>query len=316
MIRQSQAGQRALRHCLFPKIVASKRNHIYEQSKFHCQRSIVNFQTGNSKPVDIYVWATIKCCSNHKTNISHVTEEKLSLLTGLDERTIRRSIKRLKDAGYLTVQTTIKEDADRGFIKRNSYYIKPANKDYFFLDNSFFKRNYPAKIAGFLFLLKAICLNNTDTVQWSNAKIAEAIGLSRNTTTALLNECQQLGLIKQIAKGYELTAGCFINSAVRKTDAGIYKEICDFCKSKGITPPIWDKRAMSVLLTKYNSIGLSASEPITITYQLNKRCKNLPEKVSLAYFVKALDMQEQYKAVAERAKQAKQFKEEFRGFAF
>lgn len=44
--------------------------------------------------------------------------------------------------------------------------------------------------------------------------------------------------------------------------------------------------------------------------------QNLPEKVSLAYFVKALDMQEQYKAVAERAKQAKQFKEEFKGFAF
>ncbi len=44
-------------------------------------KSIVNFQTGNSKPIDIYVWATIKYCSNHKTNISHVTEEKLSLLT-------------------------------------------------------------------------------------------------------------------------------------------------------------------------------------------------------------------------------------------
>ena len=118
-------------------------------------KSIVNFQTGNSKPVDIYVWAIIKCCSNHKTNISHVTEEKLSLLTGLDERTIRRVIKRLKDAGYLTVQTTVKEDADRGFIKRNAYYIKPANKDYFFLDNSFFKQHYPAKIAGFLLLLKS-----------------------------------------------------------------------------------------------------------------------------------------------------------------
>ena len=279
-------------------------------------KSIVNFQTGNSKPIDIYVWATIKYCSNHKTNISHITEEKLSLLTELDERTIRRSIKRLKDAGYLTVHTTIKEDADRGFIKRNTYYIKPEKSNYFFLDNSLFNKNYPAKIAGFLLLLKAICLNNTDTIQWSNSQIAKGIGLSRNTTTALLNECLQLGLIKQIAKGYELTAGCFINSAVRKTDAGIYKEICDFCKSKGITPPNWDKRAMSVLLTKYNAIGLSASEPITITYQLNKRCKNLPEKVSLAYFVKALDMQEQYKAVAERAKQAKRFKEEFSGFAF
>ena len=98
-------------------------------------------------------------------NISHVTEEKLSLLTGLDARTIRRSIKRLKDADYLTVQTACKKDADKGFIKRNTYYIKPAKSNYFFLDNSFFKRNYPAKIAGFLLLLKAICLNNTDTVQ-------------------------------------------------------------------------------------------------------------------------------------------------------
>lgn len=279
-------------------------------------KSIVNFQTGNNKPVDVYVWAVIKCCSNHKTNISHVTEEKLSLLTGLDERTIRRVIKRLKDAGCLTVQTTIKEDADRGFIKRNSYYIKPEKSNYFFWDNGFFKKNYPAKIAGFLLLLKSVCLNNTDTVQWSNSQIAKSIGLSRNTTTALLNECQQLGLIKRIAKGYELTAGCFINSAVRKTDAGVYKEICEFCKSKGITPPIWDKRAMSVLLTKYNSINLSASEPITITYQLNERCKTLPEKVSLSYFIKALDMQKQYKAVTERAEQAKQFKENFSGFAF
>ena len=279
-------------------------------------KSIVNFQTGNSKPVDVYVWAIIKCCSNHKTNISHVTEEKLSLLTGLDERTIRRSIKRLKDAGYLTVQTIVKEDADRGFIKRNSYYIKPTSKDYFFLDNSFFKKNYPAKIAGFLLLLKAICLNNTDTVQWSNSQITKAIGLSRNTTTALLNECRRLGLIKAIEKGYELTAGCFINSAVRKTNAGIYKELCEFCQSKGVTPPNWDKRAMSVLLTKYNAIGLLRTEPISITYQLNKRCKTLPEKASLPYFIKVLDMQEQYKAVIEQVEQNKLDKEDFKGFAF
>ena len=279
-------------------------------------KSIVNFQTGNSKPIDIYVWATIKYCSNHKTNISHITEEKLSLLTGLDERTIRRSIKRLKDAGYLTVQTTIKEDADRGFIKRNTYYIAPIKTNYFFLDNSFFQKNYPAKIAGFLLLLKAICLNNTDTIQWSISQIAKGIGLSRNTITALIKECQQLGLIKPISNGYELTAGCFINSSVKKTNAGIYKELCEFCQSKGVTPPNWDKRAMSVLLTKYNAIGLLRTEPISITYQLNKRCKTLPEKASLPYFIKVLDMQEQYKAVIEQAEQNKLDKEDFNGFEF
>lgn len=73
---------------------------------------------------------------------------------------------------------------------------------------------------------------------------------------------------------------------------------------------------MSVLLTKYNAIGLSSIEPISITYQLNKRCKNLPDKVSLPYFIKALDMQEQYNAVIEQVEQNKLDKEDFKGFAF
>ena len=85
---------------------------------------------------------------------------------------------------------------------------------------------------------------------------------------------------------------------------------------KGVAAPKWDKRAMDVLLTKYNAIGLSSIEPINISYQLNKHCRNLPEKVSLPYFIKALDMQEQYREVMERAKQAKRHKEDFKGFTF
>ena len=85
---------------------------------------------------------------------------------------------------------------------------------------------------------------------------------------------------------------------------------------KGVAVPKWDKRAMSVLLIKYNAIGLSRTEPISITYQLDKRCKTLPEKVSLAYFIKVLDMQEQYKAVIEQVEQNKLDKEDFNGFEF
>ena len=134
--------------------------------------------------------------------------------------------------------------------------------------------------------------------------------MSRNTVTALLNECRQLGLIKTIEKGYELTAGCFINHSIRKTDAGIYKEICDFCKVKGVAVPKRNKSALSVLLTKYNAIDVPNTEPISLTYQLNKRCKTLPEKVSLPYFIKALDMQEQYREILELEN------EKFTGFDF
>lgn len=276
-------------------------------------KSIVTFQTGNSKPVDVYVWATIKCCSDHKTNISHVTEEKLALLTGLDERTIRRVVKRLREAGCLTVQTAIKEDAVRGFIKRNSYQIKPVEKDFFLLNNGFFTRNYSAKMAGFLLLLKAICLNNTNTIQWSKSQIAQALGLSRNTVSTLLEECRQAGLIKPQAKGYELTTDCFILPTIKQTEAAIYKELCDFCKAKGVAAPRRNKVALSVLLTKYNAAGVPSTEPISLTYQLNKRCTQLPEKVSIPYFIKVLDMQEQYREVVEKNKQSQ---EELGGFEF
>ena len=61
--------------------------------------------------------------------------------------------------------------------------------------------------------------------------------------------------------------------------------------------------ALSVLLTKYNAVGVPSTEPISLTYQLNKRCKQLPEKVSIPDFIKVPDMQEAYWKVIKREKQ-------------
>ena len=128
-----------------------------------------------------------------------------------------------------------------------------------------------------------------------------------------MEECRQAGLIKPQAKGYELTTDCFIQPAIKQTEAAIYKELCDFCKVKGVAVPKRNKVALSVLLTKYNAVCISNTEPISLTYQLNKRCKQLPEKVSIPYFIKVLDMQELYREVV---KKHKQDKKEFGKFEF
>lgn len=78
---------------------------------------------------------------------------------------------------------------------------------------------------------------------------------------------------------------CFIQPAIKQTEAAIYKELCDFCKTKGEAAPRRNKVALSVLLTKYNAVGVPSTEPISLTYQLNKRYKQLPEKVSISYFL-------------------------------
>lgn len=80
------------------------------------------------------------------------------------------------------------------------------------------------------------------------------------------------------------------------------KELCDFCKAKGVATPRRNKVALSVLLTKYNTVGVPNTEPISLTYQLNKRCTQLPEKVSIPYFIKVLDMQEAYREVTKQDK--------------
>ena len=126
-----------------------------------------------------------------------------------------------------------------------------------------------------------------------------------------MEECRQAGLIKPQAKGYELTTDCFIQPAIKQTEAAIYKELCDFCKTKGVAAPRRNKVALSVLLTKYNAISVPNTEPISLTYQLNKRYTQLPEKVSIPYFIKALDMQEQYREVIEKRKHGQ---EELGGF--
>ncbi len=60
--------------------------------------------------------------------------------------------------------------------------------------------------------------------------------------------------------------------------------------------------ALSVLSSKYNAVGIPNTELISLTYQLNKRCMQLPEKVSIPYFIKVLDMQKQYREVIKKWK--------------
>ena len=80
------------------------------------------------------------------------------------------------------------------------------------------------------------------------------------------------------------------------------KELCDFCKAKegGNT----QTKQGGIIGSAYQGqcVGVPCTEPISLTYQLNKHCKQLPEKVSISDFIKVLDMQEQYREVMEKSR--------------
>ena len=279
-------------------------------------KSIKDFQTGNSKLVDILVWATIKQHSNFQTRISHITEDRLSQLTGLNERTIRRSIHRLQEADHLSIQTTTRIN-DSGFIRRNSYLVLGRmHRNFFLLKNDFFKQHYPPKIAGFLLLLKAVCWNGTDSVYWNISEIAKGIGLSRNTTASLIKECEALGYIQQIATGFRITIGCFINESINKDRRDLYESIQALCISKGASAIQWNKRAIDFLCVAWPNRFIGVNTRWTVIDELNARCKTLPSRICWPYLFKVLGLEARwFKYEQERIKHQQEWANH-KGFAF
>ena len=106
------------------------------------------------------LYATMRIGNNCEYFLFQSTEDRLSQITGVNIRTVKRSVQRLKECGAMQVTTRIID----GCKRRNSYYIANPQTDFFFVDNRFFAKNHPPKIAGFLLILKAICLNNTNTI--------------------------------------------------------------------------------------------------------------------------------------------------------
>ena len=92
--------------------------------------------------------------------MSHVRIEKLVELTRIKERTIRRSIRRLEDAELLQITTHFSDETTR----HNTYYTDFRMRNFFMLDREFFRQGYDPKIAGFLLLLKCVCINGTNNI--------------------------------------------------------------------------------------------------------------------------------------------------------
>lgn len=257
-------------------------------------KSLVQIKS-NNKPIDVYVWATIRSCSNYRDGISHVTIEKLVALTNIKEKTIRRSIRRLEESGLLEITTHFSDETTR----HNTYNTDFRMRHFFMLDRDFFNQGYEPKIAGFLLLLKSVCINGTNTIGWNKSEIAEGIGMSRNTVSALLDECLRHDLIKQDEYGYTLTGDFFINDSIRESDREVFAVLEAFCTSRGsrLRPYKSKNRvALEMIGSRYRPLDdYRENEYIDLRHNLEQLCpKKLPKEVSIEYFLKPLKLQAIY----------------------
>lgn len=248
----------------------------------------------DSKPIDVFVWAILRSCSDYKDGISHASIEKLSQLSGVMYRTIQRSIHRLEEARLLKIDTRFVDEN----IRYNAYDTNLRMRNYFMLDRKFFQQGYSPKIAGFILLLKCICLNGTNSIKWSKARIAKEIDMARNTVANLLDESIRLGLVKQEDWGYNLTGDYFINDSLREQDKDIFAELEKFCKDKGsMLRPYKSKNrvALELIGARYRPLEDYRENPhLDLRHNLEQQCPTLPQEVSVEYFLKPLRLQRYY----------------------
>lgn len=257
-------------------------------------KSLIQIKS-NSKPLDAYVWAVIRSCSNYRDGESHVTIEKLVKLTNIKERTIRRSIRRLEESRLLAITTHFSDETTR----HNTYSTDFRMRNFFMLDREFFQQGYDPKITGFLLLLKCVCINGSNTIGWNKREIADGIGMARNTVSALLEECLRHGLITQDEWGYRLTGDYFINDTLRSMDKEVFETLRIFCEQHGSRLRDYKSQsrvALELIGARYRPLTDYRENPyIDLRYNLEQRCpQQLPPEVSIEYFLKPLKLQTLY----------------------
>ena len=128
-------------------------------------KEIIEYKS-KSKLLDIYTFACIKSTMDYKNGISKINQRTVQEKFDIPERTLRDAILRLEEYRLLNIQQKMYENKNpilncKSILK--NYYKFNLNPDnYFFVDNNFFNMNIPKEIKGFLLILKAICLNNTN----------------------------------------------------------------------------------------------------------------------------------------------------------
>lgn len=249
----------------------------------------------NNKPLDVYVWAMIRSCSDYRDGVSHITIDRLEQITLINQRTIRRSIRRLEEAGLLKISTYFVDELTR----RNSYDTSFRMRDFFMLDREFLRQKYDPKILGFILLLKSICINGANYTGWNKQEIAEGIGMARNTVSALLDECLRYNLITQDKGRYILMEDYFINDSLRSMDREIFETLDKFCRDRGSTLRPYksmSRVALEMIGSRYRPLENYLENPqLDLRHNLEKSCPpKLPKEVSIEYFLKPLKLQGYY----------------------
>ena len=250
--------------------------------------SITTKLTKRSKHEEAFVYAIIRNDIKDNSLKASITEKQLANTVNMTERTVNNYVSDLKIKGLLNVTELKKGESIHRY---NVYKFDYLKEDYFFLLPSFLEdKNISPKLKGLLLFIKANCLKGTNYLYYNGitTDLASTLKVGRNQIKGYLEELKSKGYIRYIGNSLHIINENFLLFWDQDMDNITYKIIYDFCLKHDKVPPFKrvDDKHKDIALSWI--VGEYTNDYERLRNDLNERCKNLPENLSLEYFCQVL----------------------------
>lgn len=141
------------------------------------------------------------------TLAKYITDNGYTSKDKRESRTIMNHIKKFKDVGLLSIDTTV-SSGNKEITKQNCY--KLTDLHYVLIDEKLVKLQCSNELKGFLVLLKTMCLNGTNMCKFSIREMAERTNIPKSTIGKYLKLAEEAGYIKRDDSIHLLDSNIFI----------------------------------------------------------------------------------------------------------
>ena len=249
--------------------------------------SITTKLTKRSKQEEALVYAIIRNEIKDKSLKASITEKQIAEIINMTERTVNSYVSKLKKVELVEVAEQIQGNSD---YRYNVYQFDYLKEDYFtILPQLFEDKNISPKLKGLLLFIKANCLKGTNYLTFNKKEeLHKLLHVGRNQLLADLKELESKGYIRYIGNSLHVINENFPLFIDQDMDNITYKIIYDFCLEHDRVPPTKrvDGRGKDKSLSWI--VGAYTDDYERLGNDLNERCKNLPENLSLEYFCQVL----------------------------
>ena len=249
--------------------------------------SITTKLTKRSKQEEALVYAIIRNEIKDKSLKASIPEKQIADIIKMSERTVNSYVSDLKKVELLNEPE--RKQGKSGY-SYNSYQFEYLKKEYFYLLPKFLEdKNISPKLKGLLLFIKANCLKGTNYLTFNKKEeLHKLLHVGRNQLLADLKELESKGYIRYIGNSLHIINENFLLFWDQDMDNITYKIIYDFCLEHDRVPPIKrvDGRGKDKALSWI--VGAYTDDYERLRNDLNERCKNLPENLSLEYFCQVL----------------------------